>query len=488
MKTVAVMLAAAAALAAAECPNGCSGHGTCGVHDSCACYDNWAGADCSQRVCPFGLAFVDTPLGDLNHDGSVSYSSQGVGTQFTNKNVHEMWQGDTADEAHFYTECSGKGICNRAAGECECFDGFTGSSCQRTTCPNDCSGHGQCFTLREIAAGVNPTVNAHPDGSGAMVGRNFRVEDFSYGSYFTSGVSDTFDYNLWDADKNQACVCDPGFFGTDCSMRDCPRGNDPLTHDIKYCGGSTCQSESQYVIVAVPDAGSAGTNAIKMYFEWEDNEVNSGLLRNLRSESFTVKPGLTGDDYAELIQDALESFPNGVLNGVTVTCHQAATTGGYLPSHTKCSTALSGTDPATAGDWVELKVDFSNGPQGSVSPLQPVVFRHYGTTDPTDVDPTSMNHVNVFVNYDNSGSAAIAASSTNDVTGFVTYQAGAFANAHASFAAADLSGAAGSVPASGNHENSPCSSRGLCDYTTGTCNCFAGYTREDCSVQSALAM
>ena len=38
------------------------------------------------------------------------------------------------------------------------------------------------------------------------------------------------DYKLWDARKNQACHCDPGFAGYRCDLRRCPRGDDPLTH------------------------------------------------------------------------------------------------------------------------------------------------------------------------------------------------------------------------------------------------------------------
>ena len=222
------------------------------------------GADCSERVCPFGHAFIDTPQGDLNADGRVdrpdvmivtitgdgtfsssrnwpanvllfdstttgttnvleslgasiataaSYAdgsgmeawdvpiishdgavpttggtlacglisdtdinvvrgcdqlltdedsgtftlssvTQGeytYNTQFSNSKTWELYPANHAagkdtdtltkywDEAHFYSECSGKGMCNRGTGECECFPGFTGAGCARTACPNDCS-------------------------------------------------------------------------------------------------------------------------------------------------------------------------------------------------------------------------------------------------------------------------------------------------------------------------------------------------------------
>ena len=60
----------------AECPNACSGHGDCTTWDKCECYRNWQAADCSQRTCPYALAHVDTPKGDLDGD----YTLDGPGT------------------------------------------------------------------------------------------------------------------------------------------------------------------------------------------------------------------------------------------------------------------------------------------------------------------------------------------------------------------------------------------------------------------------
>lgn len=163
------VIAVALGSAFANCPASCSGHGTCGANDKCKCYPNFKGLDCSERVCPFRIAFADVASGN--------------------------------NQAHNYLECSGKGICDRKSGTCKCFAGYEGQACRRTTCPNLCSGHGTCELMDEIAA----------DASAAAGGAADRV------------------YNLWDAKKHQVCKCDAYWHGVDCSERSCPKGDDPLT-------------------------------------------------------------------------------------------------------------------------------------------------------------------------------------------------------------------------------------------------------------------
>jgi hypothetical protein len=98
-----------------------------------------------------------------------------------------------SDSAHQEVECSGRGLCDRATGRCGCFDGFNGEACQRTTCPNDCSGHGVCQDERRF----------YNDA--------------------TNGV-----YGAYDARKQMGCVCDEGFRGPDCGQIECPSGDDVM--------------------------------------------------------------------------------------------------------------------------------------------------------------------------------------------------------------------------------------------------------------------
>merc|ERR1712086_192083 len=179
--------------------NGCWGHGHCIIETrTCACFEGWGAdtdvslfkaADCSRRVCPSGRAWVDVPT-------------------------------DTYT-AHADSECSNKGICDTGAGVCKCFHGFTGSACQRKSCPNDCSGHGRCVSMREMAS-----------------------IDTALPLTATLTTYDGYEDSItWDQDMSYGCVCDsswevglesgqtqtPEYFGPDCSLRHCPTGDNPQT-------------------------------------------------------------------------------------------------------------------------------------------------------------------------------------------------------------------------------------------------------------------
>lgn len=151
-----------------SCPNMCSNQGTCDAYSRCKCNTGYQGADCSEAVCPFGPAWSDIP--------------------------------SATDTAHAPAECSNRGTCNRATGQCLCQTGFEGTSCNRLGCPNNCGGNGKCYTMKEKASRT----------------------------LSSTGVSRSYTAR-WDADMISGCVCDPRFNTYDCSLRLCPNGDDPLT-------------------------------------------------------------------------------------------------------------------------------------------------------------------------------------------------------------------------------------------------------------------
>jgi hypothetical protein len=268
----------------------------------------FTGADCSLRVCPFSQAFIDLPQGDLNHDNALN--SGGGSRLVTNAlgvtdstalnpdwkptgwwerhpsqlygvadQVATIVKSVRSDEGHFYAECGGVGICDRSTGQCNCFPGYGGAACNRTVCPNDCSGHGVCRTLDEtLPAGIEW-------------------------------------YRLWETTKMTRCVCDGGYSGIDCSQRLCPRGDDPLTTKTTRTGynqGLLETAEVQYLDVRCRYGGSAINPKVRIVYT----------------------DSLTGDSYQTSIIDlstatgatilaALKALPNEVLSdyivdGVTV--------------------------------------------------------------------------------------------------------------------------------------------------------------------------
>ena len=383
------------------------------------------------------------------------------------------------------------------------------------TCPNDCSGHGICRTVKDIAA---------TKATKRLVDSVASVNTYS-------GPQDYFVYRLWDADKHRACACDPGYGGYDCSDRECPRGDDPLTNTPSTCGGVACANEVQNFLVAP----NQGTNA--------DGEVTYKLRffdyngYKFDTNDFVVKTKSTnyGTDavkqasVASGIKTALELLPNNITGLVAVNVYGDTTLG--APDNVRVAitfNSLSGNVPD-----MNLLQGSSAASQGSPAIAQP--FQRVQTVTMTGLTTSSVITATIFplnmttvrkdaalttkwqpvtgaVIDDTTTSGTMAALPTTSASDVQTAILAAIKNIPAIAyygqnsvtARTDISGGtwvttlimpnadyganeiqwgvagAGSVTSQstwstdGNKEFSVCSNRGVCDSSSGLCSCFTG--------------
>jgi len=373
----------------AACDNACSGHGVCMTDDVCKCFDNWGigqthdSGDCSDRICPFELAWVDTP--------------------------------DKKGRFHKYAECAGRGICSRDTGECTCFDGYEGKACQRTSCPNDCSGHGTCEYIEDLGFGAT-----YADYSN----RYFNVDQ------------KTFPYKQWDNAKTRGCVCDPLYGDFDCSKKMCPYGTDVLDNRDDLLLAAKYQVQ-QLLFVPSQELGYYNpVGGATTYFA--DGGPNGQVRGNTfaltfksrLNETFTTIPIVFDStdipDFVHDIQLALLNLPNRVIDGITVAASTTASQTNYW------------------GNLVTVNITFTgNAVQGPQHLLTVEDYECAAGCTPklTGLDlQTRYNHL------------------SSNVT---EYQ---------------LS----------DYNSYECGRRGKCDYTTGLCNCFTGYTGENCNTLTTL--
>lgn len=628
-------LAALVAVATASCPNDCSMHGQCNIYSACDCYRNWMGADCSQRVCQFGHAFVDTPQGDLNSDGRVdrpdirmitlstdvawdsSYDSSppviganvfihstaqtptgvpseanslativaesvatentGTGftdfvlyvipsdvtpnaaldssfsdivcaqistvtpstsygdvgcdalivdstgasvaafsgaalttsaitpvsstyhTQFTNTKTWELYPADHGkgkgsgnglvsfwDEGHFYSECSGKGTCNRESGTCECYPGYSGAGCARTSCPNDCSGHGVCSRLKEVSTDASTGVAA---------------------------------YKYWDAVKTQQCVCDSGYTGIDCAQRICPSGDDPITRPATNTGSL---SDTYWAVQPHAEGEEPEIQVFGHISQLDTAEPQPFALEftDEFGDKWTTKTLDFNTATASDVEAAIEALPNNVVQDVQVSYAffgvnadgSAHITDGVADvSYTIDGTcdALATSDTAPSGGCIGMPRSWAitfitnSGNIPSLSMRYSVVTAG-GTTDSFDGTVSSIEFCASGNNCAVLGAAGSgsgtedlhiasvllgwAAVGDTDGTGEAVYRSSTDGESTVVVTNDDSVHVFLNTGREGSQENAICSNRGICDYESGLCKCFNGFTDDDCSVQNALAM
>jgi len=283
-----ILLLSLAAFVSAGCDNKCSGHGTCGEQGICTCYDNWGlgqshdSGDCSQRVCPFELAWVDKP--------TESYG------------LH-----------HQYAECAARGVCNRDSGECECFPGYEGKGCQRTTCPNSCSGHGTCEFIEDMPFGS--TIADYY----AIAETTYTVDGSISSQQGAFGVTEpmTMSYMYWDQMKLRGCMCDPAYGDVDCSKRLCPHGTDVM--DVRQDLTATARYHTQhFALVAYgTDKDGLDEKSFSLTFKSKLNETFTTTPISVRTTVAAASGDYDFKDFMAAIESALESLLMGLLMMLT---------------------------------------------------------------------------------------------------------------------------------------------------------------------------
>lgn len=362
MLAIALVLSFLAAVQAG-CDNACSGHGTCGERGICTCYDNWGlglahyAGDCSQRICPYEIAWIDRPSDIGAH--------------------------------HKYAECANRGICNRDSGECQCFPGYEGKACQRSTCPNDCSGHGRCAYIENLPFQNVPM-------------------DYHQGNFLNQDPV-TFPNYFWDNHKERGCICDPEYGDVDCSKRMCMYATDIMDQRQDMSASAKYQVQS---LVFEADGG-----LISSLYE----STFALTFKSKLNETFTTYPIVfdgTAAGFHDMILDiqrALEALPNRVIDSVVVA-------GTY--------------DSAGATINVTFTGSHVQGPQNLLT------VRSYECGAGCTPRITGMNLI----------------ANTMNVT----------------------------VDQLSDFNSFECGRRGKCDYNTGLCSCFSGYTGVGCNIITSL--
>lgn len=408
------------AVAHAACPGGCSGHGSCGAADVCECHQNWAGGDCSLRKCAYGPSWTATLAETLLDDRAADETVASTPGGF------------------FETDADGNFL----------FPETIAALHPKTAATHayvECSGRGTCdysTGLCRCFEGFEGRGCRRTTCPNSCSGHGHCLTNSEINTQYSSLTGPNDEY--WDQERTQSCVCDRGYSGYDCSQRVCPFGDDPTT----ACSENSA-ADYQMVQVAYTDEST--------YFTLQFTDMFGG--------QFTTRPVAVannctagGEGGCRELQYALMELPNFAIPEVEVDLVDVDTS----TSTTIHTYVVHFSDAANTGkqNTLECEVIEDSTASGAAPKYN-------------NVDGCAVYNVGQPEWYSDQGTqlqldTSIAGVDINYVMSDLIPDC--------------LDGALCSETA--YEEFVPCSNKGLCDTTTGTCVCSEGHFGEACEKQS----
>lgn len=313
-----------------------------------------------------------------------------------------------------------------------CFEGFTGRGCQYDECPNNCNGHGTCEFIEDLSNVLPPTER-----------RGIKLSDRS--TSFHPQISRSWEYH-----KVRACKCDPQWLDHDCSRRMCPRSNDVMDHRED----TTDQVKLQKQEIHLFSGGKFGSGLNSSRTDFLNGSF-SLIFVSLLNETYHTRPlkldrnsffGIWSQNWDTLaynlaadIEDALLELPNKVVDEIDVDVSFADVLDGngftwhsMIFNFTMTSENLVGRQNLFAVDADECLYP---GCSPVLEGLNLITFE--GEGGPWFLQ----NYTAGFIE-------------ETQVTDYNSYE---------------------------------CGRRGQCDYRTGICHCFEGFTGPACATMTELA-
>lgn len=372
-------------------------------------------------------------------------------------------------EASCPNKCSGHGACG-ANDVCQCKQNWTGGDCSLRVCPytrawvdapqnNDdahyyaeCGNKGSCDRTTGMCV-----CDAGYTGSGCR--RQVCPNDCSgHGTceFIEELSSSTTMTTSWEQQKIMGCKCDPGFEGHDCASRMCPKGDDPVTsYDQELM--------EQYIHYAPASITPAATDYGAIYLSYLDPygaTWTTAAITPPDNSHLNAADSTTYATFCTSVQTALRNIPQLALKDVSVSVLSTTVADGTKIGEkvTRTTDAVSDGTIANPDDITvtttlieyACKIVFPNA--AGTSGLQNILRCHKDAKTTAGSQPLlEATSTGAQAASCDTGEFVITGTSSRKLMELAT-----------------------------------CSNRGLCDGSTGDCQCFAGHRGLACNTQEAL--